>query len=103
MRDVAGHPRRFPQDDVERNVDRTIAEPRVIDDELALRIRAPHHRERAALALAHRAKVIQSLQWNREHVALLRLVAPDLARRHARLFGGNRAQIERPTDTASLH
>ena len=52
------------------------------------------HRERAAFPLANAAEPLQIRRRNGQHVALLRLVAPDLARAHARLFAGNRAQVE---------
>ena len=41
----------------------------------------------AALALAKRLKFGQAAWRNRQHVTLLRLVAPDFGRRHAGFFG----------------
>ncbi len=52
------------------------------------------HRERAALALAQRAEALQVLRQHRHHVALLRLVGPDLHRRHALFFQVHLAQME---------
>ncbi len=51
-------------------------------------------RKRAALALANRTKAIQRASVDRQHIALLRLVAPDLARRHPGLFARYGAQVE---------
>ena len=47
-----------------------------------------------ARARRSHAKRSRSTGANREHVALLRLVAPDLARRHAGFLGRHRAQVE---------
>ena len=79
--DVARHLRRLAEQHVERHVDRRVAERAVVDDAAGRRRwRVPTHRERAALALAQRARTRASaLGRDREHVALLRLVAPDLA------------------------
>jgi hypothetical protein len=60
------------------------------------------HGERTALALADRTKRRQIPRRDREHVALLRLVAPNLARRHARLFRRNRTQIDDRADAAAM-
>ena len=103
VRDVARHLRRLAEDHVERHVDRAVAEVRIVDDEPPLRVRGADDRERTALALADRAKPARGSGRDREHVALLRLVAPDLARRHARLFGRDRAQVERAADAAAVH
>ncbi len=103
VRHVAGHHRRFAEDHVQRHVDGTIAEMRVGDDKHAFRIGAPHHRERTALAFAQRSEFIQRLRSYRKHVALLRLVAPDLARRHPGFLRRHRAQIERSADAAAMH
>ena len=59
------------------------------------RSRRPTHRERAALARAQIAANAASRSGAiAEHVALLRLVAPDLQRRHAGLVAGDVAQVE---------
>ena len=67
-----------------------------IGDDEPLLARSPRRPRRTGSARARRsrAKRSRSAGANREHVALLRLVAPDLARRHARLFGRHRAQVE---------
>ena len=58
------------------------------------RWRAPTHGERAALALAERAEQVEAVRGDREDVALLRLVGPDLARGHARLLVRHRPQVD---------
>ena len=88
------HPRRLAEQHRELHVDRRVAEHRVGHRQPAVARRAPDDRERTALALADRAKTLEVAGRDREHVALLRLVAPDLQRRHAGLFAGNRAQVE---------
>jgi hypothetical protein len=52
------------------------------------------HGEGTAFALAQGTELVQPLRRNGQYVAFLRFVAPDLARAHARLFAGNRAQVE---------
>ena len=93
--DIARHPRRLAEQHVEVHVDGRVAEMRIVDDAarspfVALPTTANGQRSRSQIA-RNRGR---SSGANREHVALLRLVAPDLARRHARLFGRDRAQIE---------
>ena len=64
--------------------------------------RVPTHGERAALALRRSLELVEPVGTDREHVALLRLVAPDLAWRHARLFARHRAQIDRRAPPAAV-
>src|SRR5581483_12518970 len=59
-------------------------------------------RARAALALAQATKYIERAALDRQHVALLRLVAPDLHRRHARLVVGDGAQLEPAAAAAAV-
>src|SRR6478609_540652 len=58
--------------------------------------------ERAALALADRAKRCEVGWRDREHVTLLRLVAPDFARRHAGFLGRDRAKLDRAANAAAV-
>ncbi len=102
MRDVACHLRRLAEQHVEIHVDGPVAEMRIGDDELPLRRRPADDRARATLARADRLEAVEVGGANRQHVALLRLVAPDLARRHPRLFGRNRAQVERAAGAAAV-
>ncbi len=59
---------------------------------------SPDHREGAALARAERAEALEPLRRHRQHVALLRLVAPDLQRATcpARRSGSRRSSKRRP-------
>ena len=59
--------------------------------------RGADHGEGTALALADVLKQSARGRRDREHVALLRLVAPDLARRKARVFHRDRAQLDART------
>ena len=69
---------------------------RILDDQLAVCGRVAHHRERAALALRRSPRSRSRLsRRNREHVALLRLVAPDLRGDMPGSSRRNRAQVER--------
>ena len=49
------------------------------------------------------SKCSETIGIDRQHVALLRFVAPDLHRRHAGLFARYRAQIEVPAHTRAMH
>src|SRR5690606_14528492 len=64
--------------------------------------RLPYHRERAALARTQRPEQRQVLGADGQHVALLRLVAPDLQRRHLRLSIENVTQRETPAAATVL-
>ena len=59
------------------------------------RWRAPTHGEGAALALAERLEARRAAGVDGQHVALLRLVAPDLERRHAGLVVGHARSSKR--------
>src|SRR5690606_29669248 len=58
--------------------------------------------ERAALTRTQRLELRQVLGTDRQHVALLRLVAPDFQRRHLRLGIENVTQRETPAATPIL-
>ena len=95
MLDVARHLRRLAQDDLERNIDRLVAEMAIVDDQTPLPIRPPDHCKRATLTLADSPESIEIRGQDREHVTFLRLIAPYLAGRHAGLFGWNFAKLDR--------
>jgi len=103
MRRLARHLRRLAEEHVERHVHRLVAEMPVGDDQLLRRRRTANDCERAALARADRAKAIEVASTDRQHIALLRFVAPDLARRHAGLLRGNAAQLEGAARAAAVH
>ena len=54
------------------------------------------HGVRAALAAAKRDEALEPFGFEREHVAFLRLVAPDLERRHAGLVGRHAREVDPP-------
>ncbi len=92
------------EDDVERHVDRSAAEVRVGDDELSVAGRVAEHREGAALARADCTEFLERRSLgDAEHVALLRFVAPELERRHARLAARDRAELEARAAPALVH
>ena len=90
----AMHLRWLAEQHVHRHVDRLRPEVRIFDRELTVRRRFAEHRVRAAFALAQRAELIDPLRRDCEHIALLRFVAPQFGRAHARFFTRNGAQIE---------
>ena len=120
--DIALHFGRFAQQHVHGHVDwcpharhgRVLAAPRggraclgrpgaaharvfIGDDQIALFGRHPHHRKRAAFALAQGLEQRQRLGGDRQHVALLAFVAPDFLGRQAGLFERHGAQVKART------
>ena len=91
---VAAQFRCLAEQHFHRHVHRLVAEVVVLDRELPVAGGDAEHGERTALAFAQGAEFFQALRCDGQHVALLRFVAPDLARAHARLFAGDRAQVE---------
>ena len=94
-RDVARHPRRLAEQRRQVHVDRRVAEQRVAHLEAAHRL-SRRRRRRTGSARARRGARNRSrrVRRDRQDVPLLRLVAPDLARRHPRLFVRRRAQVD---------
>ena len=60
-------------------------------------------RKWAALALANGLEALEISRTNGQHITFLRLVAPDLMRRHARFIVGNGAQIEDTATPSVIH
>ncbi len=100
--DVAQHPWRLPKDHVEVDVDGPVAELRVRDGQVAVARGRAEDRERAPLALADGAEPGEPVGAHRERIAFLRLVAPDLARRHARFLARHSAQVDRCAATRGV-
>ncbi len=90
------HLRRLAEQHLDRHRDRRRAGQAVGHDELAVAGDLADHRKRAALARAQRREQLEPLGRDAQHVALLRLVAPQLERRQARLVGRDRAQLDAP-------
>ena len=93
-RHVARHARRLAEQRFHFHVDRLLPKWRSVTRQVAVGGRLADHGERAALALADRLKLGEPLGRDRQHVAFLRLVAPDFGGRHARLFDLHLAQLE---------
>ncbi len=102
-RRIARHLRRLAEQHRQRHVHRIVVEFAVMHGEPVCIYCLADHGERAALALAQRAEFLEPLRRNRQHVTLLRLVAPDLLRRHAGLVQRNLAQLEARTLAAAVH
>ncbi len=90
---VAQHPRRLAEEHVDWHVDGIVLEQRVLDDQLSGSVDFADHGVRASLAYCDVLEDTQRRGLHAEHVSLLRLVAPQLHRRHSRLGAGNRAQV----------
>ena len=101
---VARHPRRLAEQHLERHVDRRIAEQRVAHAP-AGRCRRSRRSPRtdSARAPRSRANCSQRAGLDDQHVALLRLVAPDLQRRHAGLRARHGAQVDARAALAVRH
>ena len=97
---LAPHSRRLAEERRDRHVDRVVAKARVVHHKLPIAGRAADHRGRAAFAPAQGEKLFQTFGRDREHVTFLRLVAPDLERRHARLVVRHCAQFDAPAPLA---
>ncbi len=100
---LALHARRLAQQQPQRHVDRPVAEQRVVEHQLARLGGVADRRPGTALARAGGGETRQILRRDRQHVALLRLVAPQLHRRHARVGAGDGAQIELAAAVAVRH
>ena len=91
---VARHFRRLAEKDAKIHVHRIVTEQRVFDFEPIVVGSLADHGIRAALTFAQGLEDFKAVGGDRHYVTLLGFVAPDLRRRHARLFRGNRAQID---------
>ena len=97
LRDRAGiahHARRLAEQYVNGHVDRRAVQQRIGNLQQPVAGYFADHGERAALALAQGLELSTLPGTEREHVALLRLVAPDLHRRELRFGAGNFAQVD---------
>ena len=105
--DVAQHARRLAQNDVDGHVhrahfggrlglDRIQARQAFAVDHAQLALFGGHadHGIGAALAPRDGVEAVQVLRQDREHIALLRFVAPDLGGRHAGLFDRHALEVE---------
>ena len=99
---VAMHARRLTQQHFHWHVDGQIAEVIILHLQHAPFGRFADNSKRATLAFAHGAKIIKPLWRDRQHIALLRFVAPDFARRHAGLFGRQCTQVKLRTTPGAI-
>jgi len=85
-RDVTSrvHARRLAEQHVERHVDRRVVEMRVVDDEFCRSVASPTTANGQRSRSQRRSNTAQALGGDGQHVALLRLVAPDLERASCR-------------------
>src|SRR5258706_2968416 len=95
---VAMPGRRLPENHLEGRVAGLVREEWIGHFEPMIPARFSDDRVEAALALADRGELVQAGDVDGENVALLRLVRPDLHRRHPRLLDGDLAQVEARAD-----
>ena len=84
----------LPQQDLQRHVHGIVTQQAVAQLQLFLRRRLPQYCERTAFAAAHGFEFFQAVRADGQHVAFLRLVAPDFHRRHGRVRTGYLTQLE---------
>ena len=75
----------------------------VLDLQPAVAGRGADHRKGTTLALAQGLEISEATGFDRHDVALLRLIAPDLRRRHAGFFRRNIAQTDAPAASGAMH
>ena len=92
--DIAQHTGRLAQQHVHGHVDGVVAEVFVMHCQMAVAGRPAQRGEGAAFPFAQGGKFIETLRRDGQHIAFLRLVRPDFARRHARFLGGHGAKLE---------
>src|SRR5438105_495670 len=97
------HARRFPEQHLERQIDRFVFESRIFEDETLFFRRLADHREGGAFALAELSEGREPCGGDREHVTFLRLVAPDFERAHSWLSVRDRSQVEATSAAAVVH
>ncbi len=102
-RDVATHLRSLAQQRIERHVDGMVVELAIVHGEAAIVGQRADHGERRALASRDGLEPLEAVLRDDEHVALLRLVAPELHRRHAGLFVRHGAQLDARAAVAVRH
>ena len=78
--DIPREARRLAEQQLDRHVDGTVLEQRIAHREAAAGVDFADHRERAALARRDGGELRQRFGLDHQHVALLRLVAPQLHR-----------------------
>ena len=92
---VAVHARRLAEDDLERQLSHRVApEQRVGYGEVAVAGDLADDGVEAALAAGEALEALEVAAPHHQHIALLRFVAPDLHRAHARVVVGDRPQVE---------
>ncbi len=99
---VTLHLRRLAEQHVHRHVDHAFATGTVFQDQLRRLAGHADHRERAALARAHLLEQRQPVRIERDDIALLALVAPDLLGCQATLLERHFAQIEDRTTAGAV-
>ncbi len=92
--DGALHLGRIAKQHVHRHVDDTPIELTIVDHQVAIVRQCADHRNRATLTFAHRLEGIDAVFAHDENVTLLRFVAPDAHRRHARFSIVHLAQLD---------
>ncbi len=93
---IAGHARRFAQQYLDRHIDRRGGQQRVGDEQAAVTGDLAHHGVRTALPFAQGREQRHASGGERQHVALLGFVAPELHRRQFGLCARNLAQVDAP-------
>ena len=99
----AMHARWLAQQQIERHIDRILAKQAVFNRQLQLLRGMTHNRHRASFTTADRLETLQPAMVDRHHVALLRLIAPDLHWRHTRLVNQYLSKIKLAAAPCIMH
>ncbi len=91
---LAVHPGGAPQDQAQGQVGRGRLQQAIMDQQSPVVRGMPDHRPGRALPLAEGREAVQVPRCDRQHIALLGLVAPQLHGRHARLVAGDAPQLD---------
>ena len=100
---IAGHFRRFAEQNVQRQVDRLIVKVAVAQAQVLLRGSFADNGIRRAFAATQFVEQRQLLRGDRQNITLLRFVTPDLQRAHPWLIAENIAQLEFTAAAAVAH
>ena len=93
---MAVHFWRFTKQYGHGQVHRLVSELAITDGQMLCFGGLPHHGVGTPLASTNRFKLRKLVGFDREHIALLRLVAPDLQRRHPGFVVGDITQLKAP-------
>ena len=94
-RHVPEHPGRLAQDDPEIDIDGPVPEMLVVQAQVTVTRRLPHHGHGTPFPPAQREKIVERRGFHGEHVPFLCFAAPDLHRAHRHILVRDLAKMKR--------